>query len=115
MTAWLAPRIVHQPTSSEHITVHRRLTLSITATGANTLKYQWIKAGQRLSDDLCYQGSKTSSLQIYVTSIEQGGSYHCEVSNDFAERILSRETTVQVDITGKGEKHAIQLKINCHI
>ena len=104
INAWLAPRITSQPPSSIETTTGEKLTISITATGANPLHCQWFKDGNKLCDSEYYQGSKTFSLQIHIISNEQGGIYFCEVSNGFGEGDCSSDVSVLILI---GEKDSI--------
>ena len=101
MKAWLAPKIVSEPISHEKLKIGEKLALMISVTGAKPLHYQWFKDENKVCDGVCFQGSKSCSLQINVVSTEQGGNYCCEVSNGFGESVYSCETSLVIDITGK--------------
>ena len=84
MAAWLAPRITNQPPSQISLEVGKTVTLSIAATGAKPLNYQWFKDASKLFNaDKCFQGISSPTLQIHAISTGLGGSYYCEVSNGF--------------------------------
>ena len=109
MTPWFAPRILTteqlsmDPQERQH-SVGDKIVLSTTTTGAKPFYYQWFKDGSKLSDNLFYRGSTSSSLHIWVTSAEQGGMYYCEVSNNFGDRIHSCKDLVVV-----GKKNSVSI------
>ena len=101
VNAWFAPRITTQPLSPEkELNIEESIRLTITATGARLLEYQWIKDKIELGDSQNFQGSKSSSLNIRVTSEQQKGIYSCEVTNKFG-RVSSDKVSVVINVTGE--------------
>lgn len=66
-------------------TYNKKVTLSVSATGAGTLYYQWMKDKQAIGSDTPLPdctGLDTSTLLISSFAEEHEGSYTCVVKND---------------------------------
>ena len=86
MNPWLAPRIINQTsTSKDGPAFNDEQILSLTATGAKPLQYQWFKDDEEISDNEYFEGANDSKLQIQ-DSTKQLGKYYCEVSNAFGSK-----------------------------
>ena len=56
-------------------------TLTVTASGAAPLQYQWRKDGANLTDDGHYQGVTTPTLTIYPVAPVDAGIYDVVITN----------------------------------
>ena len=78
--AWTELQIIEQPQSNTSIKYGQAVTLSVSATGAENLVYQWKKNGQDLTDDR-YIGTNTPTLMISKFLPEDQGRYVCGIKN----------------------------------
>ena len=72
-TAHAAPTITTQPTSQTGV-VGGTVTLSVTATGTNPVRYQWRKGGVNLTEGGRIAGSQTGSVTISNLALADFGS-----------------------------------------
>ena len=78
--AWTELQITEQPQSNTSIKYGQAVTLSVSATGAENLIYQWKKNGQDLTDDR-HTGSTTPTLMISKFLPDDQGRYVCAIKN----------------------------------
>lgn len=74
------PIVVNQPIS-QVVSVGYPATMSVTASGAPTLAYQWYK------DTTLIQGAIGSTYTIPVTAFSDSGYYHVTVTNSFGNTV----------------------------
>jgi len=92
VSAGSAPTITTQP-SNQTVTAGQTATFSLVATGVPAPSYQWYKNGASI-------GSATSSSYTtpVTTSLDNGTSFYCQVSN-VAGSVSSSTATLTVDFT----------------
>jgi hypothetical protein len=71
--------------------------LSVTASGAPTLTYQWRKGGAPLSDGGRISGSATNTLTISATIQGDSGSYDVVVTDGVGQAVTSTAATLTVN------------------
>lgn len=71
-----APQILAGP-QDKYVQVESKVRFSVTATGADPLRYQWYKDGAKLA------GAESSEYQIDSAADAQEGVYHCVVTNNY--------------------------------
>lgn len=76
------PAIVQHP-SHQNINTGDTATLTVVASGAGTLIYQWQKNQNNLSDGGRWAGATAATLVISDTETSDTGSYRCIVSNNY--------------------------------
>ncbi len=84
-----SPSITGQPTANQTLTAGQALTLQVTATGSSTLRYQWLKDGNALTDGGPVSGATTATLTITGINVVGAGSYSVAVYNDYGSRLSS--------------------------
>jgi uncharacterized protein (TIGR02145 family) len=88
-----APTITLQP-QSQAVPAGRSMTLSVTATGASPLSYQWFLGGNAIS------GATSSSYSILSVQTTNAGTYTVRVSNGNLPNATSNGALVTVISTG---------------
>ena len=78
--AWIELQITAQPQSNTSIKYGQAVTLSVSATGAENLVYQWKKNGQDLTNN-CYVGTNTPTLTISKFLPDNQGRYVSGIKN----------------------------------
>jgi uncharacterized repeat protein (TIGR03803 family) len=78
------PSIVSSPTNSTDI-IGSTISLTVSATGAAPLSYQWTKNGTTLANGGHVSGAKTATLTLTGLSAADGGSYAAIVANSFGK------------------------------
>lgn len=77
----------------------QEVILSVSATGPETINYQWLRSDMFGTFYTCSSaGSQTSSLYFESFSCEDVGRYKCIISNDLETEVL---TSSEVSLTGK--------------
>ena len=82
-----APSITEQP-SDQTVTEGQIATLTVVASGAEPLSFQWKKDGSDVSDsdlldtESIIAGSATAGLTVTNVQVSDAGEYSCEVSNE---------------------------------
>jgi hypothetical protein len=84
VTLNFAPTITVQPLS-QHVLQASSMSLTVSATGSPTLKYQWYWKGKPLLQSAVIQGVKSKTLRILVTQPKRSGAYECVVSNPYGK------------------------------
>jgi len=86
----LTPEITLEPVS-RMLHTGQPLTLTVTATGKPSLKYQWKKEGINIA------GATSASYNITAVALTHAGSYTCEVSST-ASTVKDTSAVVQVGV-----------------
>jgi hypothetical protein len=84
VTLNFAPTITVQPLS-QHVLQASSMSLTVSATGSPTLKYQWYWNGQPLQNNAVIEGATSKTLRILVTQPKRSGAYTCVVSNPYGK------------------------------
>jgi hypothetical protein len=82
VTLGQAPRILLSP-ENQSVSVGQPLTLTISASGAEPLGFQWYGPSGMLTDGDRVQGATTASLTIADLQVDDNGEYYVAVSNAF--------------------------------
>src|SRR5690606_25504868 len=84
--------IITQPVSQE-VCEGSEATLTLKATGAEPLIYQWQKFNGKsyddLNDDGTYSGTTTDSLTIHDVGTKGGSYYRCHITSPEAPEVFS--------------------------
>jgi hypothetical protein len=91
VTVQLSPTIISQP-SGQTISPGDSLNLSVQATGAAPLQYQWYHEGDPVA------GGTSAALQVASAQASDSGSYYVRVSNQ-AGTVTSASVTVAVSLS----------------
>ncbi len=85
-----APVITVNPPITADVAIGGSTTLSVTATGTETLNYQWFKDGSPVAEDCPemggpprFCGTQTPTLTISVAQMGDSGLYQCVVTNQY--------------------------------
>ena len=77
------PPLVTEHPESQNPVYGKSLTLSVRASGSDTLLYQWTKDGVPITDELGdVNHYNTPNLQIHHFSLKHDGNYKCIVTNN---------------------------------
>lgn len=85
------PEITQQP-AEQRVAVGATATLSVQATGAQPLSYQWMKGQNNLSDGGKISGATSDTLQITNCDVADLGGYRCVVTNAFGNATSNSAT-----------------------
>ena len=90
----LKPHIIESP---QNVTTEslKETTLTVSATGTEPLKYQWMKDDEVIHNDENVYGGDTSMLTIKCTDLMDKGCYSCVVKNQFGE-VTSRRAYLKL-------------------
>jgi gamma-glutamyltranspeptidase/glutathione hydrolase len=83
-----APVIVVQPSNRTN-SVGTLATFSVSATGAGSLMYHWLKNGTNLTDGGNVSGATTTQLSLDSVAIADSGTYSVAVSNAMGSAVSS--------------------------
>ncbi len=90
-----SPTIVSQP-ADRYSDVTSSTTLAVTATGADSLTYQWRRSGEVMANETGHiEGATTASLTLVNIVPWDAGTYDCVVSDDCGS-VTSREAKLMV-------------------
>lgn len=70
---------------------------SVTATGAERLRYAWYKDGVLIVNGSHYSGARTSSLTIIGAVLSDAGNYYCIVTDRYRNSTTSNSAYLQVN------------------
>ena len=87
------PTVVSGPTATNGC-VGRFVTLSVQATSASGMAYQWRRAGVPLDTEE-HASASTATLMLYLDSVDDAGRYDCVISNDCGS-VLTASAQVNV-------------------
>jgi hypothetical protein len=82
-----ATAITQQPSRTIDVQVGQPLTITLAATGAGTLQYQWFKDGTQIA------GEVTPTYTKNAAELTDAGAYWCRVTSECGE-LISDTTTV---------------------
>jgi alpha-tubulin suppressor-like RCC1 family protein len=97
VTAPPPPSIVTHPQSKAVSALASSFTLSVSATGAGALSYQWQKDGVDLVSSSHYSGVNNATLYVYSPEVSDEGKYTVKVSNVGGETV-SNPATVTITL-----------------
>jgi uncharacterized repeat protein (TIGR03803 family) len=99
----LPPSIVKEAPAKVSAVDGSAVSLSVTAKGAATLAYQWMKDGTNLSDAGDISDSSTSTLRINPVQAGDAGTYSVVVTNGYGKKSSSNtQLTVTPDLKKPG-------------
>lgn len=87
---YLPPVITNTPQSTS-LCAGEMLSISIIATGAPPLNYQWFK------DGISVAGATNAELVIATAELEDSGAYYCEVSSTMGDMVSSESAEILVE------------------
>ena len=78
------PLLLHEHPQTQCKIFGEEALFAVSATGAGTISYQWIKDNEAIKSDgtTTYAGISTDTLCINSFTSEHKGEYCCKVSND---------------------------------
>jgi len=83
------PKITTQPKAKVTVKKNANLTLTVVASGAATLKYQWLKNGKVLKNAKGITGATTKKLTLTQMQKAAAGKYTVQVSNTLGKATSS--------------------------
>ncbi len=113
--------IITQPVSQE-VCEGSEATLTLKATGAEPLIYQWQKFNgtsyDDLNDDGTYSGTTTDSLTIHDVGTKGGSYYRCHITSPEAPEVFSDTVFLYVlmvppppEVTGDAQCEGVELEL----